>query len=115
LKFKEASLTHAEGLQLGELLHGPIALTNKGYPIVIAKPSKAQADDLYNKVIRSVLDKGSLIITESPEGDIKSVDTSRVLSPISNVIPLQFMAYKLGVKRNSPIDTPPGLVKAVVS
>jgi glutamine--fructose-6-phosphate transaminase (EC 2.6.1.16) len=76
LKFKEASLTHAEGIQLGELLHGPIALTNKGYPIVIVKPSKAQADNLYNKVIRSVLDKGSLIITVSPEGDIKSVDTT---------------------------------------
>jgi len=115
LKFKEASLTHAEGIQLGELLHGPIALTNKGYPIVIVKPSEAQADDLYNKVIRSVLDKGSPVITVSPEGDIKSVETSRDLSPISNVIPLQFMAYKLGVKRNLPIDTPPGLVKAVVS
>ncbi|BCU69955.1 glutamine--fructose-6-phosphate transaminase (isomerizing) [Stygiolobus caldivivus] len=115
LKFKEAALAHAEGIQLGELLHGPIALTNKGYPIIIIKPSEEQAFDLYNKVVKSLSDRGSPIISVSPEGSVKSVETSRDLSPIANVVPLQLMAYKLGVKRGLPIDTPQGLVKAVVS
>lgn len=114
LKFKEASLTHAEGIQLGELLHGPVALANKGYPIIIIKPSEEQAYDLYNKVMKSVSDRGSPIITISPEGSVRSVETIRDLSPISNVIPLQLMAYKLGVRKGLSIDTPPGLVKAVV-
>ncbi|AWR93940.1 glutamine--fructose-6-phosphate transaminase (isomerizing) [Acidianus brierleyi] len=115
LKFKEASMIHAEGIQLGELLHGPIALTNKGYPIVIVKPAEEQAYDLYNKVIKSISDRGSPIISVSVDGMVKSVETTRELSPIANVVPLQLMAYKLGVKRSLPIDTPPGLVKAVVS
>ncbi len=115
LKFKEASMIHAEGIQLGELLHGPIALTNKGYPIVLVKPSEEQAYDLYNKVIKSISDRGSPIISISYDGIVKSVETTRELSPIANVVPLQLMAYKLGVRRSLPIDTPPGLVKAVVS
>ncbi|BFH74836.1 glutamine--fructose-6-phosphate transaminase (isomerizing) [Sulfurisphaera javensis] len=114
LKFKEASMTHAEGVQLGELLHGPIVLANKGYPIILIKPAEDYAEDLYNKVIRLVKDRGIKLITVSPGGDLDSVKTSRDLSPISNVIPLQLLAYKLGVKKELPIDTPPGLVKAVI-
>ncbi|WP_016729701.1 glutamine--fructose-6-phosphate transaminase (isomerizing) [Saccharolobus islandicus] len=112
LKFKEASMTHAEGMQLGELLHGPIVLTNKGYPVILIKP--AEAEDLYNKVVKSIRERGDVIITISEDGDMKSVKTIRDLTPISNVIPLQLLAYKLGVKRGFPIDTPPGLVKAVI-
>ncbi|ACP54452.1 glutamine--fructose-6-phosphate transaminase (isomerizing) [Saccharolobus islandicus] len=112
LKFKEASMTHAEGMQLGELLHGPIVLTNKGYPVILIKP--VEAEDLYNKVVKSIRERGDLIITISEDGDMKSVKTIRDLTPISNVIPLQLLAYKLGVKRGFPIDTPPGLVKAVI-
>ncbi|ACP44740.1 glutamine amidotransferase class-II [Sulfolobus islandicus Y.G.57.14] len=112
LKFKEASMTHAEGMQLGELLHGPIVLTNKGYPVILIKP--AEAEDLYNKVVKSIRERRDVIITISEDGDMKSVKTIRDLTPISNVIPLQLLAYKLGVKRGFPIDTPPGLVKAVI-
>ncbi|ACP37295.1 glutamine amidotransferase class-II [Sulfolobus islandicus M.14.25] len=112
LKFKEASMTHAEGMQLGELLHGPIVLTNKGYPVILIKP--VEAEDLYNKVVKSIRERGDVIITISEDGDMKSVKTIRDLTPISNVIPLQLLAYKLGVKRGFPIDTPPGLVKAVI-
>lgn len=114
LKFKEASMTHAEGIQLGELLHGPIVLANKGYPIILIKPAEEQAEDLYNKVTRAIRDRGSPVITISSDGDVKTVNTVRDLTPISNVIPIQLLAYKLGVKKGLPIDTPPGLVKAVV-
>jgi len=105
-------MTHAEGMQLGELLHGPIVLTNKGYPVILIKP--AEAEDLYNKVVKSIRERRDVIITISEDGDMKSVKTIRDLTPISNVIPLQLLAYKLGVKRGFPIDTPPGLVKAVI-
>jgi glucosamine--fructose-6-phosphate aminotransferase (isomerizing) len=67
------------------------------------------------EVIKSISDRGSPIISVSVDGMVKSVETTRELSPIANVVPLQLMAYKLGVKRSLPIDTPPGLVKAVVS
>ncbi|QXJ32437.1 glutamine--fructose-6-phosphate transaminase (isomerizing) [Saccharolobus shibatae] len=112
LKFKEASMTHAEGMQLGELLHGPIVLTNKGYPVILIKP--AEAEDLYNRVVKSIKERRDVIITISEDGDIRSVKTIRDLTPISNAIPLQLLAYKLGVRRGLPIDTPPGLVKAVI-
>ncbi|QXJ29193.1 Glutamine--fructose-6-phosphate aminotransferase [isomerizing] [Saccharolobus shibatae B12] len=112
LKFKEASMTHAEGMQLGELLHGPIVLTNKGYPVILIKP--AEAEDLYNRVVKSIKERRDVIITISEDGNIRSVKTIRDLTPISNAIPLQLLAYKLGVRRGLPIDTPPGLVKAVI-
>ncbi len=120
LKFKEASMIHSEGMQLGELRHGPIVLVRKGYPVIFIKPVEEQAIKLYERVAREVLSRGSEIITisQDPEGYgeiIKVNKTSRILSPIVSVIPLQLLAYRLGSVKSLPIDTPPGLAKAITT
>ncbi|BCU68161.1 glutamine--fructose-6-phosphate aminotransferase [Sulfolobales archaeon HS-7] len=109
LKLKEAAGTHAEGIQLGELLHGPITLTLRGHPVIAIKPAETAAEDLFNKVIKTVTDR---------EGKVFVIKVEKTfgwdLSPVVNAIPIQLVAYKLGVRLGLPIDTPPGLVKAVV-
>jgi glucosamine--fructose-6-phosphate aminotransferase (isomerizing) len=37
------------------------------------------------------------------------------LTPIACVVPLQLLAYKLGLLKGLPIDTPPGLAKAITT
>ncbi|NON61215.1 glutamine--fructose-6-phosphate transaminase (isomerizing) [Acidianus sp. RZ1] len=114
LKFKEAAYLHAEGIQLGELLHGPIVLTNMGYPTVIVRPAEDASIPLYEKVLDRIASKNN-VVTLGPEESFGSVKTSKELSPIANIVPLQLLAYYTGVKRGTPIDTPAGLVKAVIT
>jgi glucosamine--fructose-6-phosphate aminotransferase (isomerizing) len=116
LKMKEAAGVHAEGVQTGELLHGPLVLSSKGYPIIFLKPVEEQAEELYLKAVRTARERGARVATVSfdQESSVKCVKTVKQLSPISYAVPMQMIAYKLGVMRNMPIDTPVGLVKAVI-
>ncbi|WP_449462360.1 glutamine--fructose-6-phosphate transaminase (isomerizing) [Tardisphaera miroshnichenkoae] len=111
LKLKEAALVHAEGIQLGELLHGPIALASRGYPVVTIKPSEQEAEELYDKIKQAVGFRGGRVVELS---SAQGLMAPRDLSPIVNSIPLQFAAYKLGLKNGVPVDTPPGLAKAMI-
>lgn len=120
LKLKEASIIHAEGVQLGELRHGPLVLVGGDYPVIIIKPVEEQALELYSKTAQEILSKkGRLVtITQDEEGYgelVKVMSTNKLLSPLTTIIPLQLLAYNLGVKYGRPIDTPPGLAKAITT
>ncbi|MEM1664714.1 MAG: glutamine--fructose-6-phosphate transaminase (isomerizing) [Zestosphaera sp.] len=120
LKLKETALIHAEGLQLGEVRHGPMVLVKEGYPIILIKPVEETALDLYNKVAKEVLSKDAKVVTITSDGrgvgdliEVPYVD--KVISPIATVVALQLLSYRLGSKLGRPIDTPPGLVKALTT
>jgi len=120
LKLKEASIIHSEGVQLGELRHGPMVLVKKNYPVIVIKPVEEQAVELYNKVAKEIISRQGLLITVSQDGQgygevINVISTPRVLSPMTTIIPLQLLAYHLGVRYRHPIDTPPGLAKAITT
>ncbi len=122
LKLKEAAIVHSEGIQLGELRHGPAVLIREGFPVIIIEPYEEEAHELYEKVLVEIKNKYGVIIEITSKNSekagafvIKSVETIKELSPISSVVPLQLLAYRLGVKLGRPIDTPPGLVKAVTT
>ncbi len=119
LKLKEAAILHSEGVQLGELRHGPMVLVRPGFPVILIKPYEEQALELYDKVVRELRSKDAnlLVVSMDDEGKnvIRAVDTIKYLAPIANIIPLQLLAYRVGVKLGRPIDTPPGLAKAVTT
>ncbi len=121
LKLKEISYIHAEGYPAGEMKHGPIALIDKELPIVVLAPS----NDLFEKVfsnIEEVKARGGRVIavTDSPAAlkgkadDIIEVPSVHpLLTPFVNVIPLQLLAYHIGVLRNCDVDQPRNLAKSV--
>jgi glucosamine--fructose-6-phosphate aminotransferase (isomerizing) len=121
LKLKEISYIHAEGYPAGEMKHGPIALIDKGLPVVVIAPS----NDLFEKVfsnIEEVKARGGRVIavTDAPEALKGKVDdivqvpsTHPLLTPFVNVIPLQLLAYHMGVLRNCDVDQPRNLAKSV--
>lgn len=113
LKLKEAALLHAEGVQLGELLHGPLALASRGLLAVFLKPADAGATSLYERAIKIAKERGVDVLTLGPGCEMPAVEADRELAPISYAVSLQLLAYRAGVKLGVPIDTPPGLVKAV--
>ena len=120
LKLKEAALTHAEGLQLGELRHGPQVLTTTGFPIVLIEPIEDPAKPLFFKVLREVENRLARIytieVTANTNYAIATLpQVSRHLYPIVAIVPLQLLAYHLGVVKGLPVDTPPGLAKTVTT
>ncbi|MDM7275865.1 MAG: glutamine--fructose-6-phosphate transaminase (isomerizing) [Thermoprotei archaeon] len=117
LKLKEAAMVHAEGVQLGELRHGPMVLVGEKYPVIVVEPVEEEAVELYEKVVGELEARGAptVKIGFRAGGDIEVPKTTRTLAPIASVIPLQLIAYKLGSLKGLPIDTPPGLAKAVTT
>ena len=120
LKLKELAYMHAEGFAGGELKHGPIALIDKGTPVVAIMP--AEHSVLAEKMasnIQEVKARGAVVIAIS-EFDFIGADhliripqTDQLLQPVLSVVPLQVIAYEMAVARGNDVDQPRNLAKSV--
>jgi glucosamine--fructose-6-phosphate aminotransferase (isomerizing) len=117
IKLQEVSYIHAEGFAGGELKHGPIALIEEGTPcIAIVANDETRSDILSNAM--EIKSRGGYIIGISPENSeifdywIRVPDAGDA-SPIVNIIPIQILAYHLGVIRENNPDMPRNLAKSV--
>jgi glucosamine--fructose-6-phosphate aminotransferase (isomerizing) len=122
LKIKEISYIHAEAYAAGELKHGPIALIDKGVPVI----ALATQEDLFEKMvsnIKEVVTRGAKVIGFAFEGHTeieKAVDqvvyipkTLPILAPVLSVIPLQLLSYYTAVEKGCDVDKPRNLAKSV--
>lgn len=122
LKLKEISYIHAEGYPAGEMKHGPIALIDEELPVVVLAPR----DKLYEKIITNIQEVNSrggkvVAISNESNGEVCDIsrtcilvpDTNSYLQPMLLVIPLQILAYHIGVLRGCDVDQPRNLAKSV--
>ncbi|MEM7617076.1 MAG: glutamine--fructose-6-phosphate transaminase (isomerizing) [Pseudomonadota bacterium] len=123
LKLKEISYIHAEAIAAGELKHGEIALIDENFPIVVIAPH----NELFDKIssnIQEVIARGGKIILISDKkaieklGDIshhiiKIPQIDEFVSPILYAIPVQLLAYYVGVHKGTDVDQPRNLAKSV--
>ena len=123
LKLKELSYIHAEGYPAGEMKHGPLALIEKGMPVVVLAPR----DNYYKKTIsnmQEVIARGAkvLLVTNKSNDEIVSENiwetievetTNEDLLPFLLTIPLQKLAYYSALKKGHDIDKPRNLAKSV--
>ncbi len=123
LKLKELSYVHAEGYPAGEMKHGPLALIEKGMPVVVLAPR----DNYYKKTIsnmQEVIARGAkvLLITNKSTDEVFSENiwetiqvenTNDDLLPFLLTIPLQKLAYYSALKKGYDIDKPRNLAKSV--
>ena len=122
LKLKEISYIHAEGMPAAEMKHGPIALINKGMPVVFIATRGLQYDKVVSN-IEEVRARGGEIIAVATEGDkdirkhsnyvIEVPDMIESLQPLLSVVPLQLLAYHAAVIRGCNVDKPRNLAKSV--
>jgi glucosamine--fructose-6-phosphate aminotransferase (isomerizing) len=122
LKLKEISYIHAEGLPAAEMKHGPIALITDNMPAVFIATKCSQYDKIIGN-IEEVRARGGKTIVVATEGDenikqyadhlITVPDTTEILQPIINSIPLQLLAYHAAVLRGHDVDKPRNLAKSV--
>jgi len=122
LKLKEISYIHAEGYPAGEMKHGPIALIDEELPVVVLAPK----DRLYEKIVTNIQEVNSrggkvIAISNESNGEVCDIsrtcilvpDTNPYLQPMLLVIPLQILAYHIGVLRGCDVDQPRNLAKSV--
>ena len=122
LKLKEISYIHAEGYPAGEMKHGPIALIDEELPVVVL----VSQDGLSEKMITSIQEvnsRGGKTVTIAVES-MKEVceisqdcivvpDANPYLSVLLLAVPLQLLAYHIGVLRGCDVDQPRNLAKSV--
>ena len=122
LKLKEISYLHAEGVEAGELKHGPIALIDETFPTVAISPS----DSVYEKMVSNIQEvkaREGRVLAIATEGnkEIKEIadeviyipKTLEMLTPILSVIPLHLFAYHMAVLLGHDVDKPRNLAKSV--
>jgi glucosamine--fructose-6-phosphate aminotransferase (isomerizing) len=122
LKLKEISYIHAEGYPAAEMKHGPIALVDESLPVVFV----ATKDSYHEKVVSNMQEirarKGKVIAVIN-EGDeqsraladdvIEVPEADEIMAPMLSTIPLQLLAYYIGVAKGYDVDKPRNLAKSV--
>lgn len=122
LKLKEISYIHAEGYPAAEMKHGPIALVDDTLPVVFI----ATKDVYHQKIISNMQEikarKGKVIAVISEGDDVVPAiaddvivvpEADEIVAPMLSVIPMQLLAYYIGVSKGFDVDKPRNLAKSV--
>jgi glucosamine--fructose-6-phosphate aminotransferase (isomerizing) len=122
LKLKEISYIHAEGYAAGEMKHGPIALIDPKTPVVAIAPRGSMYEKMASN-LEEVRARDGVVIAVASEGDDDIQATADVVLPIPSslewlqpalvALPLQLLAYHIGVLRGCNVDQPRNLAKSV--
>jgi len=121
MKCKEIAYIHAEGYPAAEMKHGPIALIDQFMPVVFIAP---RSDPTYEKIKANIEEVkarsgATIAITEHFNTELEEIceyvihvpPTHEYLMPLVSVIPLQLLAYMMGILRGNEVDNPRGLQK----
>ncbi|RME64673.1 MAG: SIS domain-containing protein, partial [Nitrospirae bacterium] len=121
LKLKEISYIHAEGYASGEMKHGPLALVDDQMPALFLVQSDRLREKVYSN-IQEVQSRGgrAIVVTTEEVQDVPDVEvllrvpsTHTFLEPLLMVVPLQLLAYHIGVLKGYDVDQPRNLAKSV--
>jgi glucosamine--fructose-6-phosphate aminotransferase (isomerizing) len=122
LKMKEISYIHAEGYPAAEMKHGPIALVDENLPVVFVATKDAYHDKVVSNIQEIKARKGKVIcvitqddkVVESLSEDVMVVpEANEIMAPMLSVVPLQLLAYYIGVANGCDVDKPRNLAKSV--
>lgn len=122
LKLKEISYIHAEGYPAAEMKHGPIALVEETLPVIFV----ATKDSYHEKIISNiqeikarkgkviaVISEGDKVIKDMADDVIEVPEADEIIAPVLSTIPMQLLAYHIGIARNLDVDKPRNLAKSV--
>ena len=116
LKMKEICYIHAEGYSGSALKHGPFALLEKNFPVIliINKDTKDKMLNVYKEI--ECRKASILVLTELLDLPVKNViivPENNELQEILFIVLLQHIIYKLSLIRGINPDKPRNLAKVV--
>ena len=125
LKLKEISYIHAEGYPAGEMKHGPIALLEKGLPVMMGAPYFNLFDKTISNLHEVIARYGKVLLVTDQKGlealgDVAKqtnnfiVDEVDIISaPFVYILPYQLFAYHTALLKGTDVDQPRNLAKSV--
>jgi glutamine---fructose-6-phosphate transaminase (isomerizing) len=119
LKLKELTYTIVEPYSSADFLHGPLAMIEPGFPVVVIAPQGVMAAEATD-FIRTLRERQAEVIAISDESAL--LELARIplrlpatvpewLSPITAIIPGQLLAMHLAHARDFNIDAPRAIRK----
>ena len=118
LKLKEISYIHSEAIPGGELKHGPIALIEKGIPVIVFITDPDTAASMRGN-IEEVKTRGAKVYTiatkslSRPEDTIMVEDYAYYLSSVAISSIAFYLAYYVALAKGLNVDKPRNLAKSV--
>lgn len=117
LKIKEISYIHAEGYSTSSLKHGPFALLEPEFPVILL----AFKDEYYAKSMNAYEEIKSrnaeiLIITDDQDCNLPNsiiIPENDTFRHLLSIIPMQILGYELSISRGLNPDMPRNLAKVV--
>jgi glucosamine--fructose-6-phosphate aminotransferase (isomerizing) len=122
LKMKETSYVVAEPYSVADLLHGPVAMIDEGFPIVLAAPSGLGSD--VDKLLAVVEKRKARLVALSDRPEVLERASFRIalpsgvpewLSPLVTIAPGQVWARALALAKGHDPDVPRGLQKVTLT
>jgi len=119
LKLKELTYVGASPYSSADFRHGPVAVVDRGFPVVLVAPSGAVHGDLTDLAKELGERKAELIVISDEEGILDRAHTPlrlpeglpEWLSPLVAVVPGQLLAYQLALVKGLDPEHPRGLCK----
>ncbi len=120
LKVKEVTYAHCEGMLSTEFKHGPLSAVDEGFPVIFT----AGPEDVPIMVsgINESACRGALTVAVAEEDPRLTTHVSELIpippagplfAPILAAVPLQLLAYRMGVLRGTDPDFPRNLSKTL--
>lgn len=119
LKMKELTYTLVEPYSSADFLHGPVAMVEEGFPVVVIAPSGRMAGEMAQFVRNMAARHGETVVISD---DVEVLAHARTplrmpaavpewLSPLTAILPGQMFAMHLAHTRDYDVDAPRGLNK----
>jgi len=120
LKIKEISYIHSEGYSSSSLKHGPFALLDENFPVLLLNLDHVHSSKTIN-CYQEVISRNSPVIFvtnntcvyEELTCDIITIPENSSYSSLLGIIPIQLLAYYMSVGKGINPDTPKNLAKVV--
>lgn len=119
LKLKELTYTIVESYSSADFMHGPLAVLEHGFPVIVIAPSGKTEKELHRFIETLDQLKAEVIVISDNQEMLANthvplrlpVSMPEWLSPISAIVPGQLFAMHLAAVRNYDLDKPRGIKK----
>ena len=120
LKIKEISYIHSEGYSASSLKHGPFALLDENFPVIIFNLDQCHRYKILNCYEEVSSRNSPVLLITNDNSVLNKINCDSILIPENNsyasllgIIPIQLLAYYLSINKNINPDKPKNLAKVV--
>jgi glucosamine--fructose-6-phosphate aminotransferase (isomerizing) len=123
LKIKELAYVEAEPYSSADFQHGPIAMVEPGFPVVLITVGETMQEELVS-LRESLRQQGATIVVLGDDQSIRHPADAWIsvpagipewLTPLVAIVPGQLLAYHLALARGSDPDCPRAIHKVTLT